>query len=187
MAVFGSGGHTMELLQLVDTLTLSDFSARVYVVGADDSISVARAHRFESTHVTASTRYTICVVPRARKVGQSWLTTPLTTLQALAASVYAVLRHRPSIAWLQIVCNGPGTCVPVCVSGWVLRCVNRLLTLGRCADTPQVVYVESFARVKSLSLSGSIIYRLHLADRFLVQWRYLADTYPRAEYYGVLV
>lgn len=44
-------------------------------------------------------------VPRSRSVGQSWLTTPFTTLRALWASVGLVFRLRPDL----ILCNGPGT------------------------------------------------------------------------------
>lgn len=33
---------------------------------------------------------------------------------------------------------------------------------------PRVIYVESFARVTSLSLSGKIL--KHLVDRFVTQW-----------------
>ena len=46
------------------------------------------------------------------------------------------------------------------------------------------MYVESFARVKSLSMSGRIMY--HVADKFVVQWQGLRALYPRAVYAGVL-
>jgi len=48
-----------------------------------------------------------------------------------------------------------------------------------------MIYVESFARVKSLSLSGKILY--WLVDRFIVQWPGLSERYKRAEYHGILV
>ena len=47
---------------------------------------------------------------------------------------------------------------------------------------PVLVFVESFCRVKSLSLSGRLLYLL--VDRFVVQWPQLAERYPRAEYLG---
>jgi len=34
--------------------------------------------------------------------------------------------------------------------------------------SPRVIYVESWARVKSLSLSGKIL--RHVVDKFVVQW-----------------
>lgn len=49
----------------------------------------------------------------------------------------------------------------------------------------RTIYVESFARVKSLSLSGRILYPV--VDRFLVQWPLLKEKYSRAEFKGVLV
>jgi hypothetical protein len=38
----------------------------------------------------------------------------------------------------------------------------------------RIVYVESWARVKTLSLSGEILLRLRLYDEFWVQWEELA-------------
>jgi hypothetical protein len=57
---------------------------------------------------------------------------------------------------------------------------HRFFGLFHCS----IVYVESFARVKSLSMSGHIMY--HLADKFVVQWEGLCARYPRAVYAGVL-
>ena len=50
----------------------------------------------------------------------------------------------------------------------------------------RIVYVESIARVSSLSLSGSILYRGRVADGFFVQWPGLAAKYPRAKFSGRL-
>ena len=48
-----------------------------------------------------------------------------------------------------------------------------------------IVYVESIARVSSLSLSGKILIRF--ADQFLVQWPQLAERHPgKARYLGRL-
>lgn len=46
----------------------------------------------------------------------------------------------------------------------------------------KVVYVESFARVYSKSLTGRLIYPL--ADLFLVQWEPMLKLYPKAKYVG---
>ena len=48
-----------------------------------------------------------------------------------------------------------------------------------------VVYVESFCRVETLSLSGKILY--YMADQFVVQWPQLSDKYPRSTYMGRVV
>lgn len=49
----------------------------------------------------------------------------------------------------------------------------------------KIVYVESICRVKTMSLSGKIVYQI--ADRFVVQWSLLKEKYPRAKYMGILV
>lgn len=50
-----------------------------------------------------------------------------------------------------------------------------------------IFYVESIARVKRLSLSGLILYKLYMADQFFVQWPQLQRIYPRAHYVGCLM
>lgn len=42
----------------------------------------------------------------------------------------------------------------------------------------RLVFVESFARVTRLSLTGRILYPL--ADEFIVQWPQLHQRYPRS-------
>jgi hypothetical protein len=61
--------------------------------------------------------------------------------------------------------NTPGTCLPICLAGYALR----LLGVRRV----KVVFIESFCRVQSLSLTGRLLY--YLADRFVVQWPGLVD------------
>uniref|UniRef100_A0A0E0LBY5 UDP-N-acetylglucosamine transferase subunit ALG14 n=1 Tax=Oryza punctata TaxID=4537 RepID=A0A0E0LBY5_ORYPU len=50
-----------------------------------------------------------------------------------------------------------------------------------------IFYIESIARVKKLSLSGLLLYRLRIADQFFVQWPQLQQKYPRACYAGCLM
>ncbi|XP_062437634.1 UDP-N-acetylglucosamine transferase subunit ALG14 homolog isoform X2 [Rhea pennata] len=77
----------------------------------------------------------------------------------------------------QILCNGPGTCVPVCISALLLG----LLGLKRAI----IVYVESICRVETLSLSGKILY--YFSDHFIVQWPALKEKYPKSVYLGRIV
>lgn len=77
----------------------------------------------------------------------------------------------------QILCNGPGTCVPVCISALLLR----LLGIKRAI----IVYVESICRVETLSLSGKILY--YFSDYFIVQWPDLKEKYPKSVYLGRIV
>lgn len=77
----------------------------------------------------------------------------------------------------QVLCNGPGTCVPLCAAGLLLGVLGLKRVL--------IVYVESICRVETLSLSGKILY--YFSDYFFVQWAPLKDKYPKAIYLGRLV
>lgn len=76
------------------------------------------------------------------------------------------------------LCNRTGTCIPVCLVAFALRVLGL-------RPKSRTVFCESFCRVKSLSLSGRIMYLL--ADRFVVHWPELLERYPRAEYIGQLM
>lgn len=46
----------------------------------------------------------------------------------------------------------------------------------------KVIYIESFARISSKSLTGRLVYPF--ADLFLVQWESMLEVYPKAQYVG---
>lgn len=70
------------------------------------------------------------------------------------------------------------------------RCVSSsdrhdLLLSGQFVgrSTPRIIYLESFARTSSLSLTGKILVKLALAERVAVQW----DGVKEGELVGVVV
>lgn len=75
-------------------------------------------------------------------------------------------KEKPS----HIISFGAMCTVPVCVIGKLMKI--------------KVIYVESYTRIKDLSLTGKIIYPI--ADLFIVQWKQLASMYPKAVYGGAL-
>lgn len=140
-------------------------------------------------HCVGPEYYTIATIPRARKIHQSLYTTPFTALQTLIAA-FAPLLSAPAapkdeMAPLPalVVTNGPATAVILILAAFLLRFFNirGAESRGLC----RTVYVESFARVKTLSLSGKLLVRV--VDRFLVQWEALEGYGGRAEYWGILV
>ena len=46
----------------------------------------------------------------------------------------------------------------------------------------KLIYIESFAKVTSPTLSGKLLYKY--ADRFYVQWESMLKIYPKAIYLG---
>lgn len=82
-----------------------------------------------------------------------------------AMVAWRVLRHeRPGM----IISTGAGIAIP-------------LFYLARIFRIP-TVYVESFTRIQTLSLTGRIVYPV--AGRFLVQWPELLERWKKAEYGG---
>jgi beta-1,4-N-acetylglucosaminyltransferase len=75
-----------------------------------------------------------------------------------------------------VLCNGPGTCIPLCLLAYLLS----LFSLLHCP----VIFIESVCRVRGLSLSGLILYHSRVADAVVVQWPELTGKYPRAIYLG---
>ncbi|OJA20874.1 hypothetical protein AZE42_02977 [Rhizopogon vesiculosus] len=194
VAIFlGSGGHTSEALQLASSLDFSRYTPRTYVVSQGDAFSAQKAlalERIKASHTVISDnhsiqpQYKLLTIPRARRVHQSLLTTPPDAVKSLLACVYFISvcplfkigAFRRPFADLLIL-NGPGTCVVL----YAAVLLNRLIGL----PGPRVMYVESFARVRSLSLSGKLLY--HFVDRFVVQWPDLVQSGGREDYRGCLV
>lgn len=171
MVVLGSGGHTMEMMRLLSGLSAKHYTPRMYVISDTDKMSENKARQFERTMDTVEGQdWTVARIPRSREVRQSWLTTIFYTIKSLLFCVPLVLRNLPDV----ILCNGPGTCVPVCLISYIPRFLG--------IKTIRVVYAESICRVHSLSLAGRLLYRL--CDLFVVQWPTLQEKYPRAIYAG---
>ena len=163
LVVMGSGGHTTEMIYELETLQKNEYKF-IFVIATTDKGSPGKAKQF-----MRSEPCDIRFVPRAREVGQSYFTSIFTTLRALVHSVIVVFSTCPDL----ILTNGPGTCIPVIVSGYLLRLLSY-----RCA----IIYSESLACVTHLSVSGRVAYRL--ADTFLVQWIGLKRRFPRSIYAG---
>ncbi|XP_023276314.1 UDP-N-acetylglucosamine transferase subunit ALG14 homolog [Seriola lalandi dorsalis] len=174
LVVAGSGGHTTEILRLMDSLS-SAYSPRHYVIADTDRMSEEKICSFENSrpHPNSESQFTICRIPRSREVHQSWTSSVVSTLKALRFSLPLVFRLRPDM----VLCNGPGTCVPLCVAGLLLGILGMKKVL--------IVYVESICRVQTLSLTGRILYLV--SDYFFVQWSSLRDKYPRSIFLGRIV
>ncbi len=161
LIVLGSGGHTAEMLRLASQLDRSKYSPRTYVCAKTDALSGEKAMAEDGAAK-------VKVVPRAREVRQSLLSSVVTTAVAAVSSYLALVRVAPDL----VLCNGPGTCVPFCLGAWV----NNKLGISRT----KIVFVESVCRVRTLSLSGKIV--AWFADEVLVQWPELAQEYPNVKY-----
>ncbi|EHY55913.1 UDP-N-acetylglucosamine transferase subunit [Exophiala dermatitidis] len=231
LIVLGSGGHTAEMLNMLSQVPnlATDFTHRTYVISSGDDFSASKAHEFEKSlepgpkdssaasprldsagrdsdhrikQEESTSQYNIVTVHRARKVHQSILTTPVSSLLCLWDCI-GVLRgkkttRRQGHSRLYpdlILTNGPGTGVIVILASIILRffglCPSRLGPNGRWdRHEMRTIFIESWARVKTLSLSGRLLHPV--VDRFIVQWPQLAEqqgsrSRSRVEYIGPLV
>ncbi|XP_048833348.1 UDP-N-acetylglucosamine transferase subunit ALG14 homolog [Brienomyrus brachyistius] len=173
LVVAGSGGHTTEILRLMGSLSES-YCPRHYVVADTDKMSEDKIRTLEASKKQHDQgNFTIHRVPRSREVCQSWSSSVVTTMNAFLYSLPLVFNLQPDV----VLCNGPGTCVPLCLAGLLLGILGAKKIL--------IVYVESICRVERLSLSGKILY--HFSDYFFVQWPSLKDRYPKSIYLGRVV
>ncbi|KXJ86734.1 oligosaccharide biosynthesis protein Alg14 like-domain-containing protein [Microdochium bolleyi] len=209
--VIGSGGHTAEMLSMIersirplqsstDAKSPRPQMMRRYVVSHGDTMSIRKVHALEASIAARFASlgadpgvYDVKLVARARRVHQSWLSTPVSFARSIL-SIFGALcaaprpltttsttnttTPSPSQAARHpgvLVTNGPGTAFAVVLVSHALR-VLRLVPETHM----HAIYVESFAKVSTLSLTGRLLYALDLADQFIVQWPKLHERYPRS-------
>lgn len=177
LVVLGSGGHTAEILNILRSVEqLQQDYNRTYIVSSGDAFSAGKAAEFEEK-LGANNNFDIVNVHRARRVHQSLVTAPFSTLRCMWDCTTLLYRSPPDI----ILTNGPGTGVCVVLASILLR----FFFIGTAGM--RTIFIESWARVKTLSLSGRIL--KFFVDRFIVQWPQLVREYgsDAVEHVGLLV
>jgi len=174
LVVLGSGGHTSEMLRLLQSLeSEQDRFSITFVVADSDPTSLARIVPM----LGAGWSYHVERIPRIRAVGESVFHAVLRIPMTFLSGVRIASACAPDV----ILVNGPGTCLPLVFASVVLQ----ILFI-----TPRAVliFVESFCRVKTISLTGRLLYVP--SDLFLLQWPRTGEIelrYPKAKYIGVLI
>ncbi|KAK4644602.1 UDP-N-acetylglucosamine transferase subunit [Podospora bellae-mahoneyi] len=196
--VLGSGGHTTEMFETIKNSFLpSPAQHRRYVITSGDGDSLRRLLRLESLldravlgslaggdKARVGTR-DMFTIPRARRVHQPFWTAPFTSLVTGLGAVKALStvprsRKGEGYKWPNvIVTNGPGTGFVVALVAYILKLLSVVPQ-----DGCKVVYVESWARINSLSLTGKMFYWSGIAEVFGVQHRQLCDKYEGVIYVG---
>ena len=168
VVVLGSGGHTTEMLQLLQSLNHEQYKPLTFIVARTDTTSLPRVTAMKVRRADA-----IHFIPRSREVGQSYASSILTTIWSIIYSSGLVLWIRPGL----LLCNGPGTCLPIAICTFL----GRILGLWE----GKIVFCESFCRVKTLSLTGKLLYPI--VDLFVVHWEQLQATFPRSHLVSTFV
>jgi len=89
---------------------------------------------------------------------------PLKIIANAFKSLYIIIREKPDV----MITTGVLAMIP---------CALLMKALGR-----RLIYIESFAKVTSQTLSGKLLYKY--ADQFYVQWKEMLEFYPNAIYKG---
>ena len=80
----------------------------------------------------------------------------------LFKSLYIYLKEKPDV----IISTGVLAAIPMMFIGHYRK--------------KKVIYIESFAKIHSPTMTGKLIYKKHIADRFYVQWESMLEFYPEA-------
>uniref|UniRef100_A0A0R0JBF5 UDP-N-acetylglucosamine transferase subunit ALG14 n=1 Tax=Glycine max TaxID=3847 RepID=A0A0R0JBF5_SOYBN len=126
LIILGSGGHTAEMLNLLAVLQKDRFKPRFYIAAATDNMSLQKAQLLENSlaaenaaRVTDTAQF--MKIYRSREVGQSYITSIWTTLIAMVHALWLMIKIRPEV----ILCNGPGTCIPLCSIAFIFKLLCR--------------------------------------------------------------
>lgn len=179
------------MFSLLRDLDPKSYTHRSYIVSSGDGFSASKAvdfecaleakRRHEDGTVLVPSTYDISVIPRARGIHQPLWTTPVSSLRCLVAcfTFLGAPQHQterlaprtPRYKYPDlIIANGPATAVLVIAASLLLRFLNLRGTEGKM----RTIYVESWARINSLSLSGRILVTCGMVNRMLVQWEDLS-------------
>ena len=124
--------------------------------------------KYDSFIVTEKTTYT--AVPKNMKlyylkqVNRKEKTFIFRMLENLWMSVRIFLTEKPDM----VICTGVLAMIPLCL---IAKMSGKKL-----------IYIESFAKVTSGTLTGKVLYRF--ADHFYVQWEQMLRIYPKAIFLG---
>lgn len=184
--MLGSGGHTKEMLMMMDD-GFCHFagSHRRYLISSGDHMSAHHLRDYEAQlaslcrarGTTSPGSFDTRTVTRARRVHQPLWSTPATALRSVVDIFPALLappeaRARHHRLPTRVFSNGPAT-------GFFVALAVHLLKMAGLVpeESMRFVYVESWARISTLSLTGKLLYYTGLADAFYVQHADVAAAY----------
>lgn len=155
MFVASSGGHLSEILQLKEMMNFRHVLI-TEKIGDINTLS-QRANGVRVKTLKAG----------SRKQGITYL---FLFLWNAIRSLGIYIIEKPDV----IVSTGSHTFIPFVIA-------RKILFWRKC----EVIYIESIARVKTLSKTGKMC--LQHVDAFYVQWEGLCELYPQVQYKGRLL
>lgn len=211
MVILGSGGHTTEMIRLLQELDPCKYTPIVYVVTDSDTTSIPRLQKYIKEYDEGDTNESNGSEPRQHK--SRWEgrypvenCNDKKELESFASSSVASVHRLPRArevhqSYLSSIFTTIYSFLQTLVLLYKIRpellltngpgtCVPviysiflfRLFSLNRSC---KIIFIESLCRVQTLSLSGKLVYPI--VDQFVVHWPYLKDKYPLVEICDVFV
>eukprot|EP00258_Populus_trichocarpa_P035889 XP_024451908.1 UDP-N-acetylglucosamine transferase subunit ALG14 homolog isoform X1 [Populus trichocarpa] len=123
------------MINVLTVLQKDMFLPRIYVAAATDNMSLQKARVLEDNMVDRAWGKGVSVqfmqiYRRSREVGQSYLTSVGTTLLAMSHALWLMIRIRSQV----VLCNGPGTCVPLCIIAFLFKVKGLLVICFLCRE-----------------------------------------------------
>ena len=118
MVVLGSGGHTSEMLMMIDKADLGAYDKIFFVIAQSDVKSHEVLDQFIQRQSKIIRDFEVLTIPRTNEVGDGKLKSIIKTLFSIVCCFYKLLTIDPVNI---LICNGPGICVSVIIS---LRLIN---------------------------------------------------------------
>ena len=154
--ILGSGGHTVQMLRLVDQLGKK--YKYIYIIANTDKTSEKQIKIPGKVYRIFDTRL---------KTDMNLLKIILKFIPSTIQAINVLRKIKPDF----IIGCGPGMCLHV-------------LWLAKYLFSAKLIFFESWVRVHNKSIAGKLIY--HFADLFIVQWKSLLNSYPKAVFAGRL-
>uniref|UniRef100_A0A0E0D284 UDP-N-acetylglucosamine transferase subunit ALG14 n=1 Tax=Oryza meridionalis TaxID=40149 RepID=A0A0E0D284_9ORYZ len=195
LIVLGSGGHTAEMMNVVTTLQKDRFTPRYYVAALTDNMSLQKAQVYEQSLVRVekdrfTPRYYVAALTdnmslqKAQVYEQSLVRVEVDKEEGVENAQFVQI-YRSREVGQSYITSIATTLLATSHAIWIIIRIRPQVVLG--LGWSSIFYIESIARVKKLSLSGLLLYKLRIADQFFVQWPQLQQKYPRACYAGSLM
>ncbi|KAF4456426.1 beta-1,4-N-acetylglucosaminyltransferase [Fusarium austroafricanum] len=183
--VLGSGGHTKEMLMMMDDGFCNfDGFHRRYLISSGDTMSINHLADYEAelatlcaAHGTKPGTFDTVSVTRARRIHQSLLTTPFTAFLSIVSILPALLKPPANETGAKlkypscIYSNGPATGFFVGLTAHLLKMLYLVPETSM-----HLIYIESWARISTLSLTGKLFHYTGIAD-VMVQHGEVANKY----------
>ncbi|MDE6209331.1 MAG: polysaccharide biosynthesis protein [Lachnospiraceae bacterium] len=134
---------------------LEEISRLVEIKDKYDSFLVTEKGSFDELHFCNNVVH-VCQINRKE------ITFIFKFFWLILVAFKVIIKEKPDI----IISTGALATVPFCMVGKLLR--------------KKIIYIESFARVDIPSLTGKIMYKLKLANLFIVQWEDMLQYFPNA-------